>query len=898
MNAVMEITGEPGTPERLTSWLDSGRASAIPVFFQGMSEKERRTFVKAVRAQLASASWRAFNQASGTRNWSDFREFQRRTARTQVPAAMAVLANASAVAKYLRTVQRRCGLDVVPEAVRQVLADRDPAWLPELVEELSATLDAAGALVLLETVAEAAGVEPPATPGFVRAWAAGYRWDSRRNSGRAALLSETRLAELLPLTFDDEENDDLFSEWASFGKAALEAVAEGLVPRGPMLDGSLRRLLRGGRLGGMQGHLAFFTAMAPTAEETAERISSCISLLSSQNGTVAKVFLASVKKAADAGLIDLELALEAASITVTRAEKNVVKTTLGWLDALASAHPDRVPEIAGHLSAAFGAPGADLQERAVKLIGKRAKALGEGDKQRLVAEAEVYLAPDLTATLAGLLGVEQNSAISDPGYPDVAPYEPRRLSPPIGSPAELAEQVSALMYGAPAEAMVFERVLEAFVVFARSGADVAKLAEALAPVVERNRPGWEWTLENYPQTPRVALYRLAEGAVEAGGGRKSHPHRARVHQLWPRVRKQKTGYASQRTRTSPADFLILRAAEIHAALGLPDLPPLLLAVPTSANGIIDPGALAARLRECESEGWVPLEADLHQALLRLPEDCGDFDVSDLTSDAGRRFAAWVAGDRITPPELAMPAPMPPDGWRYGEDRAAYLRQVSRVHVSHPTTLFDLLPGMWMEPERQHDESDWDVCWPAILPARPDLPAVALAGGTDWSTAEPSPDSAVALAESDDPTHAGTHYVIASRMAGGDAALRASGVDAALVLASRGLLQPALLAAAVRIRLSAEGGALRRIVPCLRDMANGGAAGQSWETVADLLPRILPPALPKALGGTAELLVVGAELAGALKVRTPIAEVGAVAQKKGGGAVTNAAKRLAAVLGTE
>lgn len=893
----MEITGEPGTPERLTSWLDSGRASAIPVFFQGMSEKDRRTFVKPVRAQLKSASWQVYSQTSQSRDWSDFRDFQRRTARTQVPAAMAVLANASAVAKYLRTVQRRCGLDIVPEAVRQALADRDPAWLPELVEELSATLDATGAFQLLETVAEVAGVTPPATRGFVRAWAAGYRWDSRRGSGRAALLSEARLAELLPLTFDDEENDDLYSEWADFGKVALEALNEGLVPRGPILDGSLRRLLRGGRLGAMQGHLAFFTAMAPTDEEIAERISSCISLLSSQNGTVAKVFLAFVKKVADAGLIDLELALEAASIAVTRSEKNVVKTTLGWLDALASAHPDRVPEIAGCLAAAFGAPGADLQERAVKLIAKRAKALGEGDKQRLVAEAQVYLAPDLTATLAGLLGVEQDSAMSDPGYPDVAPYEPRPLLPPIGSPAELAEEVSALMYGAPAEAMVFERVLEAFIEFARTGADVAKLAEALAPVVERNRPGWEWTLENYPQTPRVALYRLAEGAVEAGGKRKNPPHRARVHQLWPRVRKQKMGFSSQRTRTSPADFLILRAAELHAALGLPDLPPP-LAVPTAANGTIDPGVLAARLRECESQGRVPLEADFHQALLRLPDDCGDVDVSGLVSEAGRRFAAWIAGDRITLPELAMPAPMPRDGWRYGEDRTAHLKQLSRIHAPHPTTLFDLLPGMWMEPERQHDGSDWDLCWPAILPGRPDLPAVALAGGTDWSTAELSPDSAVALAESDDPTHAGTHHVIASRMADGDAGLRASGVDAALVLASRGLLQPALLAAALRIRLSAEGGALRRIVPCLRDLANGGAAGQSWETVADLLPRILPPALPKALGGTADLLVVGAELAGALKVRTPIAEVTAVGRKKGAGAVTNAAKRLAAVLGTE
>jgi hypothetical protein len=160
----------------------------------------------------------------------------------------------------------------------------------------------------------------------------------------------------------------------------------------------------------------------------------------------------------------------------------------------------------------------------------------------------------------------------------------------------------------------------------------------------------------------------------------------------------------------------------------------------------------------------------------------------------------------------------------------------------------------------------------------------------------TPGSAVCLAESDDPVHRGTHHVIAARLVDGDAGMRASGVDAALVLVSRGLFQPVLLAAALEIRLRAEGGALRRIVPALRDLANGGAAGQTWDTIAALLPRILPPALPKALSGTADLLAVGTELAGALKVTTPIGAVTAVAEKKGGSAVTSAARRLAGVLG--
>ncbi|NUR24662.1 MAG: hypothetical protein HOV83_02215, partial [Catenulispora sp.] len=792
MNSVV-IPGGLGSVERLTALLATGDSAAIVRFFHGMPEKERRTFVKPLRQQLKSVSWSA-SRASGERlDWSEFRDRQQRSARAQIPAAMAVLTSAPAIAKYLRTVQRQNGLDIDADAVKRVLADRAPDWLPDLGDELSAVLDPNELLTLVDTVAGAAGVVPTATPGYVRAWALGLRWGRGHDRQRAWLLEHPRLAELLPLTFDDDENDNLFSEWATFKKIAHEAVQQGLVPRDEVLDASLRRLLRGGRLGAMQGHLAFWTGLEPTDEEIVARISSCISLLSSQTGTIARVFLASVKKVCDAGLVDVELALEAASIAVTRSEKNIVKTSLGWLDALATAHPERVAEIAGHLATAFGAQGADLQERAVKLIGKRAKALGEGDRQRLVAEAEVYLAPDLAATLAELLGLEQDVAPAEAGYPDVAPYEPRPLPPPIGSPAELAEELAALMHGVPAEAMVVERVLEAFVAFSRTDADA--LGEAVAPVVERQRPGLEWLLANYPQTPRVALFRLAEAAAGMDESAKRKPHRARVHQLWPRVRKQKMGYSSVRSRTSPADFLILRAAEISAALGLADLPPL-VSVPTAANGIVDPQVLAERLRECESKGWAPLEADFHQALLRLPADCGDVDVAGFTSEAGRRFAAWVAGDRVELPDAELPVPVNREQIRYEAGRRTLRNQLARKHVSHPTTLLELVPGVWSEPEHQHDESNWDVCWPAVLPSRPDLVALALSGGVDWYTAPPSPESTIALAELDDPVHAGTHAVIAARLVDQDARLRASGVDAALVLAARGVLDPARLAAAL------------------------------------------------------------------------------------------------------
>jgi len=173
----------------------------------------------------------------------------------------------------------------------------------------------------------------------------------------------------------------------------------------------------------------------------------------------------------------------------------------------------------------------------------------------------------------------------------------------------------------------------------------------------------------------------------------------------------------------------------------------------------------------------------------------------------------------------------------------------------------------------------------------------MVGGVDWSTAPPSVESAVALAEQDG-AHGATHRLIATRLVNDDVRLRASGVDAALVLAARGLLDPAALSAALAGELAVATSGLRRAVPGLRDLANGGAAEPTWEVIALMLPGILPPAVPKTLSGTADVLVLATELAGALKVRTPIAEVGALAQKNGGSAVANAARRLEAVLGAE
>lgn len=870
--------------------LAAGDAKALAAFFQNKTEKERRTCVKPLREFLTTVGWRASRDA----DWYDYNDRWTRARRTVTPAALAVFPTAATTAKFLRGAQRANVFDIEDMAVvKQILADRAPEWLADLPSALLATLAPESTYRLVAAAREVAHVPVAPTTEFVRAWSGEYRWNHSFDQLKMSILTDPWLAEVAPLVFDDEENDYLFTSWAVFRKAVISAMEEGLVAREAIVDASLRRLLRGGRPGAIQDHLAFWTSLEATDAELVERVSSCISLLSSQSGSVARSFLVALKKASGAGLLDLDLAVEAASIAVTRPEKNVVKTSLSWLDALTVAHPDRAGQLVGTIAIAFGAQAADLQERAVKLVGKHAKKLDPAEHGRLVAEGQVYLPADLAATLAGLLGVSVSAdpSADDAAYPDVAPYVPRPLLPPIAGPAMLAESIAVLMQGDPLEAMAFERVLEAFVEFART--DAAGLKEALEPIVERWQ-GVDWEGDQIVMTPRRAIASLAVAAAGIGAERRRFPHRAGVNQLWSRVRKSGRSWW-HRTRTSPADFLTLRAVEVAAAFGMPDLPPL-VSIPTSPSGWIEPGVLAARLRECEARGWVPLQADLHQALLRLPEDCGErgVDVSGFTSKAGRRFAAWMSReDRVALPDAQMPDPA---AWRdeNRDRRSTYMRSRTGAHVKDPSTLLNLVQGVWSEPERCWDQSDWAVCWPAIVPSRPDLAAVAMIGGSDWSSASASVESAVVLAEQDGPQTA-THHVIAARLTDDDARLRASGVDAALVLAARGLLDPAELSAALAPQLAVAGGGLRRLVPGLRDLANGGAARQTWETVAALFPAVLPPAVPKTLSGTADLLVLGTELAGGLGVRTPIAEVSVLAAKKSGGTVTKAARRLEAAL---
>ena len=568
----------PVTFDDLLALIVAGDSAGVVAFFTGMPERKRRALLKPLRAHLKSLNWRA---VEGRDDWEKLRERRGREGRPVLLAGVATAASAGSVAKWIRDTQRQAGGSLTPiDPVVKVLADRDPEWLPELPTALTEALDWFGGVSwrFAEAVAALSGVTPTATTAYVVAWAGHYTHVGRGYEKAAIhLRDDPRLDEFLPRLFQDDDGDAFLAPWSPFRNAVVALVAEGRVPRAVVIDGVLGRLLRGGRPGDLTNVMSILDAVEPTAAEYRERISSCVSLVSAAHGPVARRFVDVVKELSDDHGLDVEPAVEAASITVTRSEKNLVRTALSWLDSLVTRHPDRAAEIVPVIATAFAGPASDLQERAAKLVAKRKKLLSVADRVRLVDSGRLLLPPDLATTLATSLDVAEGpEALAPLGFPETAPYVPHPMAPPIATPEQAAEVLSALLWRGPDDAMVVERFLEAVVEFSRT--DAAGLRAAFGPVVERT-PVNSWQRLQRPYLPQTALQLLAEAA--AGTDPARVPHRTSAGTLWGRSHeKNRTGHwIIQGAHNGPLEVLVLRMMELAGVLGAENLPPLVAGPP-------------------------------------------------------------------------------------------------------------------------------------------------------------------------------------------------------------------------------------------------------------------------------------------------------------------------------
>ncbi len=404
---------------------------------------------------------------------------------------------------------------------------------------------------------------------------------------------------------------------------------------------------------------------------------------------------------------------------------------------------------------------------------------------------------------------------------------------------------------------------------------------------------------------------------------------------------------------TPADILTLRLAELTARIADPG-PVRLVSTPTGAKGWIDAAALVARIAEAESAGWQPWPLDFDQALLRLPESPDPATVHAahrLVSPAGRRLAGWLRGGRPTLPESNLadlarianasdasnaPSPIRSDvsepSLAVDREHDTHARSRSRSPRVHPlltlpdqpphpalaapedlsahpgplapSTLFHLLRHGWYPPHPMADGSCWTVCWPALLPNRPDLVSIAVVWHARHPDAHggscPSPVLSRAASGSRYGHSDGSLAAIARGITSRSPTKRADAAQALAVLAASGHLDAQSFAAALAaFATRTDRQFLRSAVPALRhalsasahpiaanrtaathpaetnratgtraNAASGSAASAIGGAIVGWLPAILPPSVVQPLPYTSHLLNLAADALASARPAAP------------------------------
>lgn len=776
-------------------------------------------------------------------------------------AGAGVLGGASAVAAWLTRREfnsRWAGEHDDTGRLLDLWDDCDDAWLADLARRLTLRLRGPrhiGLDLVLALLAET-GIEPPDHDPLVVGWV----------SSAPPRAKDPLLPFLLPRVFEAEGVGRELRDNSSWLRTLPTLADRGAVDRRMLLDGCVRRFLRGGTVLDLRFFVRLHGLLTPADPAAREReildyARDYVRLLPAAPGPVAELALGLLTEPAE---LPSQHVVEALDGVLFRAESGLVNTGLTWLQKTLRAKPELAGDCAAALAQAFAHESYTVQERAVKIALK----LPEGVDTSVLADAVPLLAPDLGARAAARFGgtVADPEPDDDPPPALAAPPTPERLPslrPPITRPAELAEALASFSLQGPA----LEPVLDAFVrLYHENPGDVrAALAGAarpdLFPELERRGP-WYW-----PQQWLIAAGRLLTGS-------------APVPANWRhRLPEFQTGSA-------PHDLYLHRCAEVAAAVVDGTAPPLLLATPTRRTGHIAPTTFVARLETLEAAGAEPGPADLQQALLRLPRGIGRKTVrraAALTSPSGRVAAHWLAEGGLPAPEVSM---------RFLEHG-----RPEPVITVRPTGL-PLIDAVLAVPPRSASEDRlWHRhAWPHLLPSHPEVVAAhvlphLLPGGSYYGEGL-RVGELVELTPGDGPFAEAIAHFLARQLA----ERRSGRADETLrTLAARGDLPAAALGRHIG-RLMSDG-EIRpvRIAEALDRAAEAGAYRQAWEVIAAALPVLCPEPGERPVNSLDRLLALGLKTARWSGAHGPIPELEDLAARKGSSNVVREARALSAHL---
>ncbi|MFI7446742.1 hypothetical protein ACIBQX_04520 [Nonomuraea sp. NPDC049714] len=308
-------------------------------------------------------------------------------------AGAGVLAGPAAAVAWL-TRREFAGRWAGVEEVVRVLAARPAGWQAEVAVRLARKIrtaddrNASLALALLR----ACGAPPPEHDPLVLAWL----------RARPA-ADDPLIGPLLPRIFEAEGAGRVLREerlepaptrWLSL----LQRLgATGRVSRAELLDGCLRRFLRGGDAIGLRFFVRLHRMLDPTPQEAADRVRDYLRLLPAAPGTVAELALAQVKYGGPHEEAEI---IEAIGALTFRPEAKLALEGLRWLER----ELPHAAELAPALALAFGHASYEVQGRAARIALKHAAAFAPAGEA--IAEAVPMLPAALGARVAAVYGGE------------------------------------------------------------------------------------------------------------------------------------------------------------------------------------------------------------------------------------------------------------------------------------------------------------------------------------------------------------------------------------------------------------------------------------------------------------------------------------------------------------
>ncbi|WP_412518818.1 DUF6493 family protein [Actinomadura madurae] len=779
-------------------------------------------------------------------------------------------------------------------ALDAVTSHRPAEWRAEVARRVADRIRASDGEWAFWYIAAAftrsAGAAPPESDGFVVGWVT--------ETVPQRLADDPFLDALVPRLFEAEgvgaalADDEARLKWdktrMSTWAAAIAALAHtGRLDRALLLDGCVRRFLRGGTPHNLRWFVRLHDALEPTEDEVVERVRDYVRLLPAAPSTVADLALRQVRRADELGRLDGALFEEAADAALFRTEKKLVRNTLGWLDRSARKR-GRVDVTLRAVAAVFTSDALDLRERAVKIAVRHAGHAGEAVREE-VRGAAGDLPPVPRDQIAQAFGEVDAGAEPEPPMAP-PPFVPREAPAPIGSLTELAEEFAGLLRGMEEDWRAAERFLAALIGFAHR--DPEGTREALRTPADENAP-WITNPDAYTYMHGATRERWAQFPVQTLLRPATPPRMYRTLAALIKGRTRAADSAPQLER-----FLTLRRHEIASAVGTV---PVLLATPTEGGGHVDPDVLVGRLERLEEAGIEPGRAELAQAMLRVPREIDPAAAArakGLASEAGQAVAAWLAQGGLADPAVTCELLDEPVATVGGRVRRLPSRVLSTVDVPGDSDIAHLCAF----PEEGWTGVGTDAYglstafWPSVLPSHREVAAAHLVpylGDEGWGQGALLLD----LAEADGPTGAATGTLLAFALGNPRPDERTSVVEAVLAFSAQGALPAAETGAALG-RLAA----LKRVTPsravkALTAAADAGAHADVWTIIRAALPDALPAPGERAATGVPDLIALGTRMAESTGARGPIPEVRAVADRGGSSRLVKEAERLDRALAT-